>query len=238
MTAWYKKNPGLYRKEQAAIALAQPGMALDIRPSGFRINQEQKWEQECAIAAGIYRLQAPNTMQYDYRIAVVLLDDYPNSPCVVYCNDPKLPIGNIDRHILANGQACLATPADLMCRWKPESGITGFLDEFVAPFLAWQVHFDAYGYPPPWGQRSHGIQGIIEFYAEMLDIPIEPYILKFIPLLAKKNLPKGHEPCPCGYGQRLRKCHFQSVKRARGFISWQIAISDLAALPHNVMITA
>ena len=117
MTVWHQSNQRLYRKEQAALTVAQPGMSLEIRPPGFRINQKLSLKRECAVAAGTYSLKAPETGRYDYQIAVVPPDNYPASPCVVFCNDPKLPIGNLDRHILSNGQACLAVPGDLRRRW-------------------------------------------------------------------------------------------------------------------------
>lgn len=230
MNAWYQINQRLFRKEQAALEAVQPGISLEIRDAGFRINQKLCVERECAIAAGVYSLKAPGTGVYDYRITVVPPDNYPASPCLVFCDDPRLPIGNIDRHILSDGQACLAVPGDLRRRWKPEDGIAGFLDQFVSPFLAWQVYYDVCGCPPPWGQRAHGVQGIIDFYAEALGLPSGTYITGFIPLFARKNPPKGHEICPCGSGFRLRHCHIQVLSEARSQIPWKAAQQDLSVI--------
>lgn len=230
MTVWYQSNPSLLRKEQAAIEAAHPGLGLEIQQPGFRINRELCLKRECAVAAGIYTLTAPGAPYYDYRIAVLPPDNYPASPCLVFCNDPRLPIGNIDRHILSNGQACLAVPGDLHRRWSPATGIVGFLEEFVSPFLAWQVFYDAHGHPPPWGQRAHGVEGIIEFYAEALGIPAGPCIPGFVPLIARKHSPKGHEICPCGSGLRLRHCHAAALSEARSRIPWQAAQHDHSTL--------
>jgi hypothetical protein len=230
MTAWYRNNPGLFRKEQAALEAAQPGLGLEVQQSGFRINRELCLKREGAVAAGIYTLTAPGAPYYDYRIAVLPPDNYPASPCLVFCNDLRLPIGNIDRHILSNGQACLAVPGDLHRRWNPAAGIARFLEEFVSPFLAWQVFYDAHGHPPPWGQRAHGIEGIIEFYAETLGVPAGPCIPGFVPLFARKNPPQGHEMCPCGSGLRLRNCHAAALREARSRIPWQAARHDLSVL--------
>jgi hypothetical protein len=234
MTAWYQINQRLFRKEQAALETAQPGMSLEIRETGFRINRELRLKRECAVAAGVYSLKAPGTGIYDYRIAVLPPDNYPASPCIVFCDDPRLPIGNIDRHILSDGQACLAVPGDLRRRWKPEAGIAGFLEQFVSPFLAWQVYYDAHGCSPPWGQRAHGLQGIIEYYTEVLGIPAESNVSAFIPFIARKNPPQGHETCPCGSGLRLRNCHIAELSEARSRIPWKAAQQDLSAISRIV----
>lgn len=81
----------------------------------------------------------------------------------LFCNDPKLPIGVIDRHIMIDGSACLGVYADIMIRWSLEPNIVNFLENFVAPFLVWQAYYDAHQKPPSWGERSHFAKGIIEY---------------------------------------------------------------------------
>ena len=60
-------------------------------------------------------------------------EDIPNR--LQRCNDPKLPIGNIDRHIMPDGSACLGVYADIMIRWIMKPDIVNFLEDFAAPFL-------------------------------------------------------------------------------------------------------
>ena len=86
-------------------------------------------------------------------------EDIPNR--LQRCNDPKLPIGNIDRHIMPDGSVCLGVYADIMIRWIMKPDIVNFLEDFAAPFLVWQTYYDARQKPPPWGQRSHFADGII-----------------------------------------------------------------------------
>lgn len=77
----------------------------------------------------------------------------------MFCNDPKLPIGNIDHHIMKDGRACLGVHAEIGMRWKDGSTVEDFMEKLVAPFLAWQAYFDVYKQPPPWGELSHFAQG-------------------------------------------------------------------------------
>lgn len=94
-------------------------------------------------------------------------------------------------------------------------------------FLVWQAYYDAHQKPPPWGERSHFVNGIIEYYSELLDIKKCQYVVKFMRLLARKNYPKGHEICPCGSGERLRNCHRELLYSIREHVNWEYVAVDL-----------
>ena len=239
MVQWYRSNQRLFREEKAALACNHPSLILEILSAGTPINKYVSLQREEAIVRGVYYLQIPNTTRkYDYSIALRLPDHYPKDPPVMYCNDPKLPI-DIDRHILRDGQACLGVPADIRRQWSVGAGnIVFFLEEFVAPFLVWQIFYDAHGYPPPWGQRSHDKQGILEFYADILGLEVDANIEGFINLLARKNTPGGHEICPCESGRRLRNCHKDKIQAARQLVDWNDAKSDLLLLERQDSETA
>jgi hypothetical protein len=114
-----------------------------------------------------------------------------------------------------------------MTRWSLKPGIVNFLDNFVAPFLVWQFYYDAHKKPPPWGERSHFAEGVIEYYAELLGMNKRQSVVEFMKILARKNRPKGHEICPCGSGNRLRNCHRELLYSTREKIAWQYVVKDL-----------
>jgi hypothetical protein len=230
---WYKSNQKLFREERESVALKHPSLTLEILGPGTAINKYVSLKIERAVAYGAYHLLIPGTEQeIGYSIAVCLPDAYPRDVPVMFCNDPKLPV-DIDRHILDDGRACLGVAAEVQHKWKSAPNIVSFLDEFVAPFLAWQVYYDAYSCPPPWDQRSHGKQGIWEFYAEILGLEGSTNIEGFMDLLARKNTPGGHELCPCGSGKRLRSCHRVAVSAARENVSWRDVKIDLNLLKRS-----
>lgn len=107
-----------------------------------------------------------------------------------------------------------------------------FLDEIVAPFLVWQTYYDELG-QPPWGQRSHYAQGVLEFYAELLQIEVDSTVKDFMKLLARKNHPKGHAMCPCGSGLRLRSCHFDLVQQVRRKVAWEDVRNDMSLIVND-----
>ena len=231
MAQWYENNRKLFRKEMRALASACPLMRLEVVGPSFRINNVSSLRHESAIAHGTYALQIPDsTRQIEYGIVLLLPKNYPKRPPEMFCNDPKLLIGDIDRHIRSDGRACLGVQADIGIRWSPNSTIVDFLNHLVAPFLAWQAYYEVHQKPPSsWGERSHSSQGILEFYAELLGRPPDSSVVGFMRLLARKNCPKGHEPCPCDSGRRLRQCdgHRKLIYEIRKRVAWQDVEHDL-----------
>jgi len=231
MAQWYESNRRRFREEREALASACPLLRLVVVGPVFKINSVCRLKHECAVVHGVYSLQIPNSCrQIEYEIVLVLPSNYPKASPRMFCNDTKLPIDNIDRHIMSDGRACLGVQADISMRWSPSSTIVDFLESFVAPFLAWQAYYDVYHKPPPWGERSHFAQGILESYAELLGRQADSSVVSFMSLLARKNRPKGHEPCPCNSGKRLRNCHRDLVYDARQRVAWQDVAHDLAVL--------
>lgn len=229
---WYKSNQKLFRQEKESVALKHPSLTLEILGPGTAINEYVSLKTERAIAHGAYHLLIPSThRKIGYSVVVCLPDVYPREVPVMFCSDPKLPI-DIDRHILNDGRACLGVTAEVRHKWTSAPNIVSFLDELVAPFLAWQVYYDAYRCPPPWDERSHGKKGVREFYAEILGLETSANIEGFMDLLTRKKPPGGHELCPCGSGQRLRSCHRGAVSAARERVNWQDAKTDLQLLKH------
>ena len=231
MAQWYESNRKLFREERKALASACPLLRLAVVNPEFKLNSVCELKQECAVVHGAYSLHISDTSrQIDYGIVLVLPSNFPKLSPAMFCNDPKLPIGNIDRHIMTDGRACLGVQAEIRMRWPPGSRIVEFLENLVAPILAWQAYYDAYQKPPPWGERSHYKQGILEFYAELLGRPVDSSVVGFMRLLARKNRPKGHERCPCNSGKRLRNCHRDLVYDARQRVAWQNVEHDLVVL--------
>ena len=228
---WYESNKRLFFEERDSLSGKYPFLKMEIFPPGTWINKVCALKTEAAIASGIHRLSIPDTQRYlDYRMAILLPYNYPKKIPRMYCNDEKLPVGNIDRHIMNDGSACLGVNAEISQKWRVNPIIVSFLDHVVSPFLAWQVYYDVYSKPPPWGERAHCEKGILEFYSEILELPNEPNIVGFMELLARKNNPKGHEECPCGSGKKLRDCHYRNIFNARENVVWYDVKADLSSI--------
>ena len=235
MTSWYKSNQRLFREERRTLVITAPLMGMIIAGPDFRLNKVSFIKEESVVAHGTFGISIPDSKdEIEYGICILLPDRYPKQLPVLFCNDPKLPIDVIDRHILRDGSACLGIYADLMIRWSKKSDIANFLENFVAPFLVWQAYYDAHQNPPSWGQRSHSTDGIIEYYAELLGLEKDKSaVVEFMRFLARKNRPKGHERCPCGSGERLRYCHRKLLYSTREKVAWEYVVKDLQTVIKN-----
>ena len=231
MTPWFKSNRKLFREERAALASAAPLLGMVIAGPKFRLNNESFLKRESVVVHGTYGIFVSEfAQQIEYRISILMPNKYPKQIPNMFYNDPKLPVGDIDRHIMTDGSACLGVHADIMTRWSLNPGIVNFLEGFVAPFLVWQAYYNAHQKPPPWGERSHFAEGIKEYYAELLGINRRQTVVEFMKLLARKNRPKGHEICPCGSGVRLRSCHRELLYSTRETVAWQYVAKDLQTI--------
>ncbi len=237
MAPWFRSNKRLFIEERTALVSAAPLMGMIIAGPNYRLNKVSFLKQESVVVHGIYGIAIPGSNDHiEYGICILLPDRYPKQLPALFCNDQKLPIGNIDRHILSDGSACLGVYADLMTRWSMKSNIVNYLEYFVAPFLVWQAYYDAHQKPPSWGQRSHSADGIIEYYEELLGIDKRKSIVEFMKLLARKKQPKGHEMCPCGSGERLRNCHRNLLYSTREKVAWGYVFKDLQAVLKNDLV--
>lgn len=133
-----------------------------------------------------------------------------------------------DRHVQADGSACVGVPEEWLLRPKPEQTLRKYLEEPVRDFLIWQALVEK-GEPAPWDGRSHGMRGLEESYSEMLGIRDPNAIPRYLELLILKKV-KGHLSCPCGSGMRLRDCHRQHVLDLRERIPRSVAKSALDRL--------
>jgi hypothetical protein len=228
MAQWFESDRRLYEKEKRSIASAYPLLRIAVFDPGFQVNRATRLMERSALVHGVIDV-ADEKGQFltEYGIVLLIPVTYPRQWPILYGNDAKLPIGDIDRHMLSSGQACLAVDSDIVARWSPAIGIAGFLRELVEPFLVWQAYYDQFGVPPPWGERPHGKTGIVQYYGDMLSFEDPNIIIAFMRLLARKNSPKGHERCPCGSGLRLRSCHRNLLYSLRSQINPQAVQNDL-----------
>ena len=231
MSQWFEADPEYFQKEQAAVIAEQPGLPLEIAPMGTRVTESNSFTRDCAICRGTYVLRVPDSNRsYDFMITVITRPNHPKDLPLLCCDDPKLPAGFYNRHIMSDSMACLGVGAEIKRRWHPENGLVGFFHDFVSQFLAWQVYYETNGHAPPTGQRAHFGKGILEFYAEDLGLPDLSGVPDFMKLLAKQDRPKGHLICPCGSGKKLRDCHGDLIWRARENLPWQHVRDDFAQL--------
>jgi len=115
----------------------------------------------------------------------------------------------ISTHVFESGVACLGTPHEcheaLGARWT----LRQFVEVLVIPYL-FALSIAAETGSWPWGERSHGLLGILEFFGEVgtTDDAIARSVERDTELrtfLATARWPD--ECCPCGSREPFSTCH-------------------------------
>ena len=94
------------------------------------------------------------------------------------------------------------------------------MNDVLEPFVAWQLYYDTFGKPAPWGERAHGIDGDFQTITDHLST-----VWNISPERVHKML-FGHGPrksmtkkCFCGSGNTLFFCHGRRIHLLRDKIS-------------------
>ena len=171
---------------------------------------------------------------FGFSIDLQIPRDYPEGIPRLVVRPEEVPWED-DRHVLDNGRACLCVSSEYRLHWPRGSDLTDFLECFVVPYFARQAYYQSHGCWPPGQERSHGATGIVESFSEILAELGSPGIAtieRFLIMLASAGHPKGHDPCPCGSGRKIRKCHRRLVCTLRNRVAPEHARDDLWLLHH------
>lgn len=126
--------------------------------------------------------------------------DYPSSI-------PKVYIFNLNEkieHVYKDNSICLATVGEILNYLVEDPTISEFLNRFLNPFIFsvdWHFKYGIF----PFGERKHGYKGLISYYTEEWGLTKKQYY--DMVRLVYFNKYRGHLPCVCNSGLKLRDCH-------------------------------
>lgn len=213
--AWHRKNPTLFDQEKREVEAAFPQLHFHV------VN-------DVVFIRGSFSVVHEGKELDRYSIEIELPRDYPESLPIVRETGGRIPYAP-DRHMNnEDGTACVILPDERWRLWPTGSGLITYLNGPLRNFFIGQSVVDT-GAPWPFGEWGHGAKGIFEYYSTLLKTDDVDVIAGFVELLARKKT-KGHWPCPCGSGKRLRDCHRELVRDLREKISRRHAEESLDRL--------
>lgn len=109
-------------------------------------------------------------------------------------------------HWYSNGDLCLGASCDLIDFVDHYPTLIKFFDGPLVSYFYSASYFKRYK-RVPFGERSHGLPGIIEAYLERYKAKDIDELVAYLGYVAGICTYRGHAPCPCGSGRRLRSCH-------------------------------
>ena len=163
-----------------------------------------------------------------YQVQAGIPANFPWEEPVVLETGGRIP-KVVDRHVFpSSGHCCLGIWEEWLLT-APDHSFEAFLTECFHNYFVSQSWFEAKG-EWPYGQRSHGKEGVIESYAELLGTTRDADLMAdYLRLLSRAEI-KGHAACPCGSGLRLRNCHIDRVLKLREQICPSMAKRMLARI--------
>ena len=215
---WYERDARLLEATKAELTMHYPDLRVVI-------------EDGTAYIRGSFPVVDDAEVLDRFIIEIEFPFDYPGSIPVLREVGGRIP-WHADRHVnRGNGEACPIVPEEWLIRSDHDS-LLAFLNGPVRNFFLGQILVES-GQPWPFGERDHGITGLIEAYGEIVGAFDEVTLRRYLDVLSR-NTPRGHFECPCGSGKRLRNCHLEEIKSLHERIPPQIAQQALHRLDEQL----
>jgi hypothetical protein len=197
--AWHKAESDALEKVKSRIAERFP----DLRVSK---------EGDVVFLRGSFPIIHEGEILDRYEIELEIPPDLGDSIPKLRETGGRIP-RNVNRHMdPATGDACPVVPEEWLLHAACGSVIS-FLTGPVRNFFIGQSLVEQ-GEPWPFGERSHGRAGLLEYYEELFETTDSAAMVRYLECLSRDGL-KGHWDCPCGSGERLRDCHLEQLRTLR-----------------------
>lgn len=189
--------------EQAKQLLSiQPGLTLSETPDALEL-----------LGSYILDCSYHGVPLYDvYEIKILVPWDYPTSFPKIWETGGKVPRENNGfMHVFPDGSLCLGVTYDLISLITSNSDLSRYVCPLLDSYFYSATYYREYGVIPEYGERPHGDAGIIEAYKERYQVSDEKTLFSLLPYSAGMIRYRGHLPCPCCSGKRMRNCHGKMI---------------------------
>ena len=112
-------------------------------------------------------------------------------------------------HIYPDRELCLEVDTKVKIDLLKNPSLIYFFETYVTSYFFSYLYYEKYR-KFPFGERSHGEKGILEYYCELFMVRDPETAKQLLHYLCGTHL-KGHHPCPCMSGNRYRNCHLPKI---------------------------
>lgn len=204
---WQEKNPNLFQTTQQEVEDKYSSLRFEV-------------QSRIVVVSGMYPVADEKGVIERFQIEMLLPPRFPKALPSVWETGNRIPRTAND-HMFPNGACCLFVEEDWWAAHPDGYRLIEFLDVPVRNFFLGQSMV-LMGMPWPFGERSHGLNGILESYAQLTGAPSLALAEEYLRLLAKEKI-TGHHLCPCGSGKNLRHCHQKMLRELRERIPQVVA---------------
>lgn len=146
-----------------------------------------------------------------YEVEIRIPERFPRRIPVVFETGGRI---RISYHHLVDGSLCLGSETRLRLMLAEGLSLVGFVERCVIPYLYRYSYLQIYG-EAPFDGLEHGPDGITEDLRLLFGLERRSEVLPFVRALAMTKRQANKEPCPCGSGTRVGRCHNRLVNRLR-----------------------
>jgi hypothetical protein len=162
-----------------------------------------------AVAGKYYLNREYAGMPYQQYFDLCVLVDKKNVFIVPIVFLPNETRPDNFEHLYTDNTCCLGTTHELITIWGETQSAEIFFYNIIDVFLINLISFRESGKCAT-EDRPHGLEGLVDYYKDILTMSPEETIVALIHLyykLRNKNTIKGHHECLCGKREIIRKCH-------------------------------
>lgn len=215
---WLSHNhPDLHyvtEKKQIIGELAFSMYYDKIHPDRYIINPSKDYAQENKqLITDVYEILI------DFNSKTKIPDTF-EIGCRIEASAKRWDIKNLlDLHVYGDKKLCLCIPLEWDIKMPNGFNLIDYFTNLLIPYFYYQSFFERYG-KEPWKGYGHGDLGLLESFHrrvvsdtlsdEVVTIYIEAVNSSLETRLMDKRLFKGHHPCFCGSGRKIRNCHRQA----------------------------
>lgn len=184
-----------------------PGMR--VRPTG---KDEVRLQGEFAFTA---EYEDSLVIEDCYELNITVSRWYPHDLPAVKETGGRIPRDQ-DYHMFPSGGLCLGSPLRLHDIAVSTQELTAYAEEAIVPYLCAFSHWEETGEWFLFGELAHGAPGLLNDYANILNLDDPEEITEALRLLGMKRRKANKRPCPCGCGDRLGVCRYnETIRRLR-----------------------
>lgn len=150
-----------------------------------------------------------------YAVRMEVPRDFPRAFPRVFETGGRVPKAfhrNPDRTL------CLGSPLALALEIARNPTIGEFIGRAIIPYLYSHAFHERFGHMP-FGELAHGVIGLDRELRRIFRLPRTTIAEEFLRMASLSRRQASKQPCPCGSGIRLGRCHSRSVNGARATLS-------------------
>ncbi len=161
---------------------------------------------------------------YDVRIEAP--ENFPDGMACAWETGGRIPA---DYHKLANGALCLGSRVGLRLQMGGSPSLLRYVERCVIPYLYGYSYSVKHG-ALPFGELAHGELGSLQDLAGLLGVDDLGIAFRYCTLAAAKRRRANQQPCPCGSGRRLGRCHSRRVNALRKRVGRAVLASEMTSI--------